>query len=229
MIYHQLICYGAMALLLVNSLVVIASKKYRQKAGFKIHFGALAILYLDLFYCVATGVEQGYWLSAMLMAALALAFFESAKVLGNEILFYRWRKDHEKENDWEDSLINELKAKNLQIKLLQDENEQIIHTHREWLLNKKKEEEQKQERLEHNKTVEAGLPGVEVQHDTKEGFQFYALLIKGYEAERGVLLDRHIHNICEKMMAALDSDEQQLLLGIDNKLTQEAGRFYNLT
>lgn len=205
------------------------SHKYRKYGGHIIGIMAYIVLLADLTYALYLGLCGTDEFRRILAGALVVGALFAVEYIINTYRHIRHFERGLALRADSDSLHHEVMQLKAKVKKLTEENERMLENFNRQAEEQRQMNEIRNERMIANEEFEKTLPDEEWIPDTREGFQLYALLVSGYEGERGPKYERKLHNICEKICSSLDEKEVDALLQIDIHKSRKAGEYYDIT
>ena len=179
-----LLMWMAGGALVVDFIIYLFSNKYRKYGGHLIGAMAYLILLADLTYSLYLGKSDTAEFRTLLTGTLVVGAFFILEYTVNT-----WRHIHQHERGVaahsREKQLEELIAKlDGQLSRAQQNNHWLQEEVNRMTEREEEQQRLKAERFKANKAYEDMLDEVPESPATREGFQLYTLLVRGYEAER---------------------------------------------
>lgn len=226
---NSLLLWVAAIAIVTDFCINLFSHKNRKFGGYMIGAMAYVILLADLTYSLYAGKGDTMEFKRVLTGTLVVGALFIVEYAINNYRFIRIQEKGFSDRLDMDSLEEEVRQLKVKLQRETDRCDQMKSSIDNIVQKKKEELHFRNLRVISNEEYEDKLLDEKAVGDTREAFQLYSLLIRGYEMERGPKHERRLHNICEKICAHLDKDEVQALLQIDCINRDNAGAFYDAT
>ena len=222
---HILLVWIAVAAIILDGIIYLFTYRYRKYGGHII--GAMA--YIILLAEISLYMNKGYTDSFryLLMGTVMVGALFVVEYIAN---IFRHVRMHER--DFSNKIrIDNLEEENLQLKNRLSKAEMANERYRK-VIDEQVEKSHilhhaKETRIISNEYYEDMLPEEAEVEETREAYQLYSLIVRGYEGERGPKHERRLHNVCEKICSCLDAAELKALMQVDEDFTAAAGKLYD--
>ena len=215
----------AVAAIILDGIIYLFTYRYRKYGGHIIGAMAYIILLSDLVLYMDKGYTESF--RHLLMGTVGVGALFVVEYIIN---IFRHVRMHERYFS-NQIRIDNLEEENLQLKNQLNKsiatNERYRNTIDEQVEKSYILHHAKETRIISNEEYEDMLPEVAEVEESREVYQLYSLLVRGYEGERGPKHERRLHNVCEKICSCLDAAELKALMQVDEEYTAAAGKLYD--
>ena len=220
-----LLVWIAVAAIILDGIIYLFTYRYRKYGGHIIGAMAYIILLSDLVLYMDKGYTESF--RQLLMGTVGVGALFVVEYIIN---IFRHVRMHER--DFSNQIrIDNLEEENLQLKNQLSKAVAANERYRKAI----DEQVEKSHILQHardtrvisNEEYEDMLPEEAEVLETREAYQLYSLIVRGYEGERGPKHERRLHNVCEKICSCLDAAELKALMQVDEEYTDAAGKLYD--
>lgn len=211
--------------IVLDGIIYMFTYRYRKYGGHIIGAMAYIILLADILLYIDKGYTDSF--RHLLMGTIVVGALFVVEYIAN---IFRHVRMHERD------FSNKIQIDNLEEEILQLRN-QLNKTEAANERYRKVIDEQvekshilqhaRETRIISNEEYEDMLPEEAEVEETREAYQLYSFLVRGYEGERGPKHERRLHNICEKICSCLDAGELKALMQVDEEYTTAAGKLYD--
>lgn len=220
-----LLVWIAVTAIILDIIIYLFTYRYRRYGGHIIGAMAYIILLVDISLNIGKGYTESfrYLLTGTVMVGALFVVEYIANI-------FRHVRMHERD------FSNKIRIDSLEEEILQLKhqlNKAVAANERYRVVVD--EQVEKSQMLQHarnvriisNEEYEDLLTEEAEGEETREAYQLYSLIVRGYEGERGPKHERRLHNVCEKICSCLDAEELRALMQVDEECTATAGKLYD--
>lgn len=222
---NMMLGWIAIAAIAIDGLCYVFVRKYRQFGGHLIGAMAYVILLANILLYMNNGNTESF--RYLLTGTVVVSALFVVEYIASTL---RHVRIHEKELA-KQMYLESLEKKAILIEAQAKKTEAANKRYRQVI----DEQVEKSRQIQHarniriisNEEYEDMLPEDAEVEETREAYQLYSLIARGYEGERGPNHERRLRNVCEKICAFLKPEELKALMQVDIEYTEAAGKLYD--